>query len=405
MGGRFDPDVLTPDPGRRRPMLELLEAGLAGVDPERLTAEALSSRAGAPTVVVAIGKAAPAMARGAARVLDVVGGICVTDHPEPVPSTIQLLLGDHPVPGPNSFRAGAAVLATVRSAPEGADLVALVSGGGSALCELPRDGVTAEFISTVSRRLVMTGAAIGDINLVRAHLSAIKRGGVARAAGRPIDTLIVSDVVGGDPWLVASGPTIPHSPDVEGAIRVMHRASIDIPATVLTAMARDWGPQPPPQVSVLADGFDAARAIASMAPPPVRIQEDWLCGDAEASASSFVELAGPGITIGVGETTVDVRGEGSGGRNTHAALVAARMLVGTDDLFAAFATDGVDGSSGSAGAIVDGSTLARGGDPSPALAQCDSAGYLGRTHDLLRSGPTGTNVSDIWVLWRQPNVE
>ena len=136
------------------------------------------------------------MARGAASVLDVAGGVCVTDHPEPVPDTMRLVIGDHPVPGPASLEAGAAVLEAVQSAPPSMDIVALVSGGGSALCEAPRDGVPAGFLSEVTRRLISGGADIEELNLVRGHLSAIKCGGVARAAGRPIDTFVISDVAG-----------------------------------------------------------------------------------------------------------------------------------------------------------------------------------------------------------------
>ena len=113
MTTRFDPGVLTPDPVARLQMLGWLEAGLGAVEPEALTAAALARRHPDRTVVIAIGKAAAAMARGAASVLDVAGGVCVTDHPEPVPDTMRLVIGDHPVPGPASLEAGAAVLEAV----------------------------------------------------------------------------------------------------------------------------------------------------------------------------------------------------------------------------------------------------------------------------------------------------
>jgi glycerate-2-kinase len=106
------------------------------------------------------------------------------------------------------------------------------------------------------------------------------------------------------------------------------------------------------------------------------------------------------VTAGAGEVSIEATGDGLGGRCTHAALVAAGYL-GPDDLFCAFATDGVDGASGASGAIVDGSTIDRGGDPMAALDNYDSAGYLAKTSDLLRCPPTGTNVSDLWILWRR----
>lgn len=381
-------------------MLELLESGLDGVDPRRLASDALTARAGEPAVLVAIGKAAAGLARGAAEVLDVIGGVVVSDHEEPIPSTMRLMLGDHPVPGVRSRRAAEALLRIVSEVPSDIALIALVSGGGSALCELPRPGVTSEYLAMVNRELVAAGAAIGEINLVRGHLSAIKFGGLSRAAGRPIDTYVISDVAGGDPGLVASGPTVPHRPEPDAALEVMQRASIDIPIEVIEAMYETTPTQPEPTVTLLADGFDALRSIARSAGSEVTLRSEWLSGRLESCLRSFMDDAGPGMTIGVGEPSLEVTGDGVGGRNTHAALVAATMLEGSDDMFAAFATDGVDGGSGSAGAISDGSTMARGGDPMPYLRRFDSATYLARTSDLLICGPTGTNVSDIWILWR-----
>jgi len=398
---RFEPSVLTPDPRGRGQILEWLEAGLAAVDPERLTAEALAGQSGIATVVVAIGKAAPAMARGAASVLDIVGGVCVSDHHEPTPDRLIFKIGDHPVPGAASLEAGAAILDTVRHSPASTPILALISGGGSSLCETPREGVSAGFLSNVTRRLIAGGASIEEMNLVRAHLSAIKGGGVSRAAGRAIDTYVISDVAGADPGVVASGPTIPLAPDSKAAAAIMRRASIEIPERVFAAMSTEFDSMPMPAVTLLADGIDAAWGVAAAAPAPVEVCSEWLAGEVEAGLDRFLGKAGPGVTVGVGETVLEVTGGGKGGRNTHAALIAARRLEGTDSVFTSFATDGVDGMSGSAGAIVDGATISRGGDPTWALGDFDSATYLSASSDLLKCAPTGTNVSDIWVLWRR----
>jgi len=397
----FDLGVLSPDPEGRRRLLGWLEAGLAAVEPEGLAARALSDGDDTPAVLVAIGKAAPAMARGAASIIDVVGGICVSDHMEPVPDRLTSLIGDHPVPGRASLEAGAAVLEVVRAVPRSTRIVALVSGGGSALCEAPREGVSSEYLSEVTKRLIAGGAPIEEINLVRAHLSAIKCGGVARAAGRAIETLVISDVSGADPGVVASGPTIAADHDPEQAMGILRRLSIEIPGPVVAAISVEPAPLPEPRVTLLADGRDAARAVASAASAPALVREDWLRGEMGGCLDRFLGGSGPAVTVGAGEVVLDVRGEGTGGRNTHAALLAAERLAGSDDVFCAFATDGVDGPSRSAGAIVDGSTLARGGDPAPARDRFDSATYLDRTSDLLRCGPTGTNVSDLWILWRR----
>ncbi len=382
-------------------MLGWLEAGLAAVEPEALTAAALAGRHSDKSMVIAIGKAAAGMARGAASALDVVGGVCVTDHPEPVPDTMRLVIGDHPLPGPASLEAGAAVLEAVQSALSSVDIIALISGGGSALCEAPREGVPAAFLSEVTRRLISGGADIEELNLVRAHLSAIKCGGVARAAGRPIDTYVISDVAGADPGVVASGPTIPRAHDPEAAADVLRRLSIDIPSEVWEAMAIEPLSLPSPNVRLLADGRTAALAVASVAPPPTMVVDEWLRGDVGACLDRFLAGGEREVTVGAGEVVLDVTGPGAGGRSTHAALLAAERLAGSTDIFCAFATDGVDGRSGATGAIVDGSTIDRGGNPLDALRSFDSAGYLAGTSDLLRCPPTGTNVSDLWILWRR----
>jgi glycerate 2-kinase len=340
------------------------------------------------------------MARGAASVLDVVGGVCVTDHLEQVPASMSLVIGDHPVPGPASLEAGAAVLDAVQSVPSSVDIVALVSGGGSALCEAPREGVSAGFLSEVTNRLITGGAAIEELNLVRAHLSAIKCGGVARAAGRAIDTYVISDVAGAALGVVASGPTIPAPHDPKAAAAVLARLSIDIPPDVWQAMRTEPLPLPPPDVTLLADGSDAARAAAA-APPTAVVEAEWLRGELGACLDRFLARVEPGMTVAAGEVVLDVTRRGTGGRNTHAALLAAERLAGSNDLFCAFATDGVDGRSAAAGGIVDGSTIDRGGDPAAALRSFDSAGYLSLTSDLLICAPTGTNVSDLWILWRR----
>jgi glycerate-2-kinase len=213
--------------------------------------------------------------------------------------------------------------------------------------------------------------------------------------------LVISDVAGADPGVIASGPTIPGEHEPERAAGILTRLSIDLPAAVRAAMSVEPTPLPEPKVALLADGRDAARAVAAAAPAPAAVGEAWLRGEAGECLDRFLDGSGPGVTVGTGEVVLGVRGDGIGGRNTHAALLAATRLADSDDVFCAFATDGVDGRSRSAGAIVDGSTLSRGGDPTRARDRFDSATYLARTSDLLRCPPTGTNVSDLWILWRR----
>jgi hydroxypyruvate reductase len=377
-----------------------LEAAVSAVDPEERTAAAV--RPDGPSTIVAIGKAAAAMCRGAERALGKVTGVCVTNAAGEVPEGVELLIGDHPLPGAASFHAGKRVLDTAGAASEG--LLALISGGGSALCEQPLPGIDATYIQTVNSRLLDGGASIGDTNLVRRHLSAIKAGGVARAAGGQVDTFIVSDVGGAGPEVVASGPTIYVEPAPEGAKAVIERYAIPFDNDVW-AVINEPASRPPTRgaVTILADGRIAARAVVEAAAADGvdgMVMDGWFGGEVEDALDDFLALAGPGLTVGAGEPNVKVTGDGVGGRNSHAALLAASRLEGSDLVFAAFATDGVDGRSDGAGAVVDGTTILRGGDASTALERSDSATYLEASGDLIKTGPTGTNVSDLWLLWR-----
>ena len=386
--------------GRRAHLEAFFATALAAIDPKRLTTAALQAHELGPVTIVAIGKAAPAMARGAAAALGDVNGICVTSHESDVPDGIELMIGDHPIPGERSYVAGRRVLEVI--ADSDSRIVALISGGGSSLCESPRQGVPPELVTAVARRLVDSGASIAEMNLVRRHLSAIKGGGLLAVSSQPIDTYAISDVCAASPEVIASGPTIAQDLDIDAALAVMTRLGIDVTPEVMLAMAA-----PPPSgdnsgdVVVIADGRTAARAVvgaATEAGIPAEMADDWLSGPVDDTLDWFMEGATV-LRVAAGEPEVGVSGEGLGGRNTHAALLAAGRITGTASLFAALATDGVDGSSGSAGAIVDGGTLMRGGDPSESLAESDSARYLTSTGDLVITGPTGTNVADLWMFW------
>lgn len=387
---------------RRSTLERLFRVALAAVDPERLTREALQGARG-PATVVALGKAAPGMCRAAAAALGEVGGICVTEsHEAEVPEGVELVVGDHPVPGAQSFSAGRRTLETAASAKD--RLIALISGGGSALCEHPLEGIPSSFISDVNARLLESGASIDEINLVRRHLSAVKNGGLARVATAPVATYVISDVCGADLSVVASGPTLPGPNNPDSAIAAMGRHGIEVPARILDVIRSQRPPAVPAgPVELLADGHAATRAMVDRATekglPAVHVDE-WLDGPVDAVLDWFFDQAGPGLTVAAGEPEVVVTGDGSGGRNTHAALLAATKIAGTDSVFGAFATDGIDGNTRCAGAIVDGDSLQRGGDPASALNRSDSATYLEESDDLMVTGPTGTNVADIWVLWK-----
>jgi glycerate 2-kinase len=376
----------------RRLVASWLHSALEAVDPEPLTFAALQGVTG-PLHVIAIGKAAPAMCRGAAAAVGALSGLCITNHKEGLPNGVELVIGDHPVPGPNSLEAGEKALAHAPSA----DLV-LLSGGGSALCEVPRDGVSLDYIATVTQALLDHGIDIEAANLVRAHLSKVKGGGLGA-----ISTLVLSDVCGHEPGVVSSGPTIPLDPDPGRALLTIAEMGLEVPALVEEAIRRLEPTSNAPEVQVIGDGKTAARAIAAQASQHVEriaVLDRWITGPLEEAVTAFVETSPPGVTVAAGEPLLRIEGGGSGGRNTHAALLAATRLAGTNAVFAALATDGIDGSSDSAGAIVDGGTTQRGGNPTTALQSFDSATYLDRSGDILRTGPTGTNVADLWLIWK-----
>jgi glycerate 2-kinase len=370
-----------------------LGQGLRTVAPEPLTQRALAGREG-PVSIIAIGKAAPGMCRGAADAVTGARGICITDREESLPDGFELLVGDHPVPGERSLRAGLRALDFSQDAD-----IALISGGGSALCEAPIDGVDISFVGRVSERLLGQGIDIETMNLVRRHLSKVKSGGLG-----PLPTYVISDVSGHPPDVVSSGPTIAGPSDPERAISVLRRLDVGLTEAIETAI-RQAAPTrtPPPRIEILADGHTAAEGVTVAARHSGidgHVSGNWIEGPIADCLSAFLDGAGPGLTVIAGEPDVTVTGRGRGGRNTHAALMAATMIQGTNWVFAALATDGVDGASAAAGAIVDGSSIARGGEPQRALDDFDSATYLEGAGDLIVTGPTGTNVADLWLVWK-----
>lgn len=377
---------------RRDIILSWLQAGLRAVDPRALTSAALVEETG-PLEVIAIGKAAPAMCWGAQDAVGEIEGLCVTDRDEEVPNGVELIVGDHPVPGEASLRAGLRALEISATAD-----LALISGGGSALCEVPALGLDLELVAEVNRRMLEAGIGIQMANLVRSHLSLIKGGGLG-----PLPTLILSDVAGADPAVVSSGPTIPSPRDPKKALELLTDLGVTTDQRIHDAVRRTGSqPHAGQRIEVIGDGRDAAAAVATTASAETSasVAAGWIRGDYASALESFIKTASRGVTVGAGEPSVPVENGGVGGRSTHTALSAARMVAGTDIWFAALATDGADGNSRSAGAIVDGTTLDRGGSPDQALRTFDSATYLRRSGDLIETGPTGTNVADVWLVWK-----
>lgn len=355
---------------------QILLAGIAAVDPARLVSEHLRpiDVGSGPILVLAVGKAAVPMTAGASAVLgDRASGIVVAPEVEPIPG-FEVLGGDHPVPGPASFVAGARLLEAASNADPDGTVLVLLSGGASALAEAAAPGVGADEIAERTAALLRSGRDITAINQERITWSALKGGGLA-AAARParVVTLAISDVPGAAPETIGSGPTM--GGDV---LRVIADGTTAVHGAVARAAEL---------------GFAATIRTEPYLDP---------AGVVAASLAGAQLTDGTNVLIAHGEPTVAVSGPGRGGRAQHVALSAALEMAGGTRTVGAIGTDGIDGMTDNAGAVVDGTTLARGArlgwDAGAALAECDSAGYLEAVGDVIVTGRTGTNVADLYVV-------
>jgi hydroxypyruvate reductase len=320
---------------------------------------------------LAIGKAAHAMARGAGPVTR---GLVVThsDHGPPLPQGWELLLASHPMPDATSLAAAIAAVALVESAVAQDVVLALISGGASALVELPREGLTLEELVERTGKAMAAGAAIRDLNVLRTQLSAIKGGKLAARSRAPVVTLVVSDVIGDDPHVIGSGPTV--------ADRAGDRTEVIAPMAAFGEA----------MTSALAARGVVARRIA-----------DPIAADVRDVASQLASTTDP--VLAWGEPTVRVPDDhGEGGRAQQLALELARLVRGSARSAFVAGSDGIDGPTRAAGAFVDGNTWteieAAGIDADAALRRCDAGRALAAVGALVITGPTGINHADVVVL-------
>lgn len=380
-------------------------------------------------VVMAIGKAAPGLA--AAWLATLPGWadeiLILTPHGVPVPAEVEaratVLRGAHPYPDADGEASTRRLLGIAEEL--GADdlLVVLLSGGGSALMAVPEEGLALDDVHSTTKALLKAGAPITEVNTVRRQLLAAAGGGLARAAHpAPIRTLILSDVLGDPLPDIASGPTVASPTTATDALAVLDRFGLlgAIPEPVVSFLenakirptdARSWMGS----TSILGNNRTAVEAAAAELLTrgyEVKIAQHDLVGEAAergrelvrtARAARAVESIGSTAVVFGGETTVTVRGSGRGGRNQELALAAAIELEGADNtVILAAGTDGVDGLSENAGAVVDPSTIDRlqkiGIDGCEALDYNDSATALAANGDAIHTGPTGTNVCDLTIV-------
>ncbi len=434
---------------------------LARLDPAARTEAALgaidwpatSLVASAPAVIiVAAGKAAPAMAAGALRslarsgpeaarvvagVVGVVIGVIGAGEPRAC-APLAFHPASHPVPDTRSVDAALAALAAVQHAPAGAAILALISGGASALMAMPAPGIELADKVAVVRAVAASGADIRALNAVRKHLSAIKGGQLAARAAAPVTTLVASDVIGDDLAAVGSGPTVP-DPTTFAEARDIVAAAMDwasVPASVRAHLDAGCAGQRaetprtarPGDRAVLVTGtaalVEAARdACARGSEGHVHGSLDVIDGGARALAGDVADVAdrlarqahamevaaanrggARACWVGGGEATIALPPQpGVGGRAQHIALLVARAIAGTHHVSVLVAgSDGIDGNSPAAGAIVDGHSWdamrAAGCDPEAALARCDAFPVLDAIGATVRTGPTGVNHADLALI-------
>ena len=402
----------------------LFRDGLAAVDPEPATRRwALDRQRRTHDVahhVLAIGKAAGAMARGfvAAGVAPVGRGLVVTrDGHAPGPPAFETRFAGHPLPDARSAAAGEAALAFAARVPASDTLVVLVSGGASALVACPVAGVPLADLARVTEALMRAGADIAALNRVRKRLSRVAGGGLLAASGTAsVEVALVSDVPGDAPGVIGSGPCWPGDDGSAAPLDDVVRAMGDaVPSAVRRALAHrrpETARSVRPPHRIVARNADAvagmAREAARRGLRAVALDEP-LHGEARAAGAALVAASrarpGPAVLLAGGETTVTVAGHGRGGRNQEVALGAALALAsGGPPAVSVLAagTDGSDGPTDAAGAFADASTVARGRargvDAAAALAANDAYSFFAAEGGIFRTGPTGTNVMDVALV-------
>lgn len=406
----------------------LFGVALACVDPVHCVAPHLPAPPTGRTIVLGAGKASARMARAVESVwTGPLSGLVVTryGHGE-VCSQIEIVEAGHPVPDAAGEAAAQRMLALAQTAGPDDLVLVLVSGGGSSLITLPAAGLDMADLRAINTALLRSGAAIGDMNTVRRHLSSIKGGRLGQACGAAqVVTLVVSDVPGDDPAVVASGPTMADATTPADALAVLQRYGIPVSDAVLAVLQRpalvataDAGPRSVYVIATAALALQAAAAHAERLGLQVINLGGAIEGEsrdvARAQAAMVRDIktrAKPGqsyLLLSGGETTVTVCGDGRGGRNAEFLLALALALQGEAGVYAlACDTDGIDGVESNAGGLIAPSSLLRahavGMDAAALLDNNDAYAFLAGLGDLITTGPTRTNVNDFRAILITPS--
>ena len=407
---------------------KMLDTAIEAADPARVIKPYLPEKPKGRTIVIGAGKAAASMARAVEDHLDApIEGLVVTRYGHGVDCQhVEVVEAAHPVPDDAGRAAAERILKLAEEAGSDDLVLCLISGGASALLSFPAEGISLDDKQALNRSLLECGADITEMNTVRKHLSAIKGGRLAAAAHPArLVTLLISDVPGDDPAVIGSGPTVADPTHFADALEIVERYGIKGPKSVIGHLraAKDETPKPgdvslsnaethliaAPQASL-----EAAAAIALDHGLRPVVLGDAIEGEACEVAKVMAGIAQqvrrhaqpaipPCVLLSGGETTVTINGKGRGGRNSEFLLALAVHLNGLENVFALAAdTDGIDGSEDNAGAIIGPDTLERakdqGMDAKSSLADNDGYGFFEKLGDLVRTGPTLTNVNDFRAI-------
>jgi len=409
-------------------LIGLFHQAVAAAHPSHAVSRNLPPRPRGRTIVVGAGKAAAAMAKAVEdNWWGPISGLVITRYEHGAECrSIEVVEAGHPVPDTAGREAAERILGLVGGLTEDDLVLCLMSGGGSSLLAVPAPGISLADKQAVTRALLKSGAPIADINCVRKHLSCIKGGRLALAAApASVFTLIVSDIPGDDPAMVASGPTVADSSTRQDALAILEGYSIAVPDSI-----RDWLHDPLSEtpkpgdpgyervtnriIATADDALNAAAHAAEAAKIRPVVLGSAIQGEARDVAREHARIAlkclrrgdparPPCVLLSGGETTVTVAGAGRGGRNSEYLLALAlecNKLAGLTAL--ACDTDGIDGTESNAGAVIDANTLNRaramGLSAEDALARNDAYGFFEALGDLVTTGPTRTNVNDFRAI-------
>ncbi len=405
---------------------QLFDRAVEVADPIRTLGAALPPRPDGRLIVIGAGKASARMAEAVEASYGSCEGLVITRYGYGRPCKgIEIVEAAHPVPDEAGMQATRRLLDLLAGTGPDDFVLALISGGGSALLTAPAGDITLAEKQALTDALLASGAPIGEINGIRKQISAVKGGKLAAAAyPSKMLALMISDVPGDNPGDIASGPTVGDAGDAARALAALKRWNVTPPVSVRSYLEGGGMPLPPddPRLSAVenviyaapAQSLDAAAELARAEGIDVRFLGDALEGEARdvaraqadeaiAIQASMSPATQPVLLLSGGELTVTRTGDGIGGPNAEFALALALALDGAEGIHAiACDTDGVDGAAEVAGAVIGPETLVKGPDAAEALANNDAHGFFGRIGDQVVTGPTLTNVNDFRAILISP---